>query len=152
MLDALTAQSQRWKPLTPQIQPEGWVAKGASPTYVTQWKTAQNELNYFLGSVAALAKKPERMPLALDAYFRMQALDSTLGSVIEGIRKYQSPSLADQVQAALNENSVNRDRLRQYVQDLAVQKEQEFQVADREAQRCRGMLLRQPSAPKGTRK
>ena len=43
------------------------------------------------------------------------------------------------------ENSTNRDRLRQYLQDLATQKEEEFQVADREAQRCRAALLKQPA-------
>jgi hypothetical protein len=47
----------------------------------------------------------------------------------------------------MGENSNNLDRLRHYLQDLAAQKEQEFQIADREAQRCRSVLLNQP-APK----
>ena len=72
----------------------------------------------------------------------MQAVDSTLGSLTEGVRKYQNPALASIMQAVIAENSTNRDRLRQYLQDLATQKEQEFQVADREAQRCRAALLR----------
>ena len=60
----------------------------------------------------------------------------------------KNPALANRsAEEVIAENSTNRDRLRQYLQDLATQKEQEFQVADREAQRCRGALLQQP-APK----
>ncbi len=40
---------------------------------------------------------------ALDAYFRMQAMESTLGSVFEGVRKYQNPALADLLQGVVNE-------------------------------------------------
>jgi hypothetical protein len=76
----------------------------------------------------------------------MLAMESTFGSVIEGIRKYQNPALAELVQAVMGENSVNRDRLRQYIQDLAEQKEQEFKVVDQEAQRCRDTLLHQPAS------
>jgi uncharacterized membrane protein len=63
------------------------------------------------------------------------------------VRKYQNPALASIMQSVIAENSTNRDRLRQYLQDLATQKEQEFEVADREAQRCRAAMLQQP-APK----
>ena len=69
------------------------------------------------------------------------------GSVVEGVRKYQNPALANLMQGVLGENSANRDRLRQYVQDLAAQKEQEFAVADKEAQRCRATLMRQQAPP-----
>ena len=86
--------------------------------------------------------------LLQETYLRMQAMESTLGSLIEGIRKYQNPALADLAQSVMTENSTNRDRLSQYLRDLAAQKEKEFQVADREAQRCRGMILNQPT-PKG---
>lgn len=143
MLYALTLQMQHLRSVIERVTPDAWVANGAPQTYVTQWKTSQTELKYLLGSIDALAKQPERMPLALDAYFRMQAMESTFGSVIEGIRKYQNPAIADLLQGVVNENSVNRDKLRQFLQDLAVQKEQEFQVADQEAQRCRGAIMKQ---------
>jgi hypothetical protein len=42
-------------------------------------------------------------------------------------------------------NGSNRDQLRQYISDLSQTREQEFKIADSEAQRCRGMLLRQPA-------
>lgn len=145
LIEGLNLQTQHLKSVIDQVKPDNWVANGAPETYVTQWKTAQQELKYLLDSAEAVAKQPERLPLALDSYFRMQAMETTLGSVIEGIRKYQNPAVADLVQAVVAENSTNRDRLRQYIQDLAAQKEKEFQVADREAQRCRETLVSQPA-------
>jgi hypothetical protein len=148
LLDSLDLQAQHLKPIIDQVKPDAWLAKGAPQAYVTQWTTAQAELKYLLSSSEALSKQPERLTLALETYFRMQALESTLGSVTEGIRKYQNPALADLMQSVVAENSSNADKLRQYIQDLAAQKEQEFQIADREAQRCRETLMKQPAAPK----
>ncbi len=135
------------KPVINQVQPADWQSQGASQTYIAQWKAAQAQLQYLLASTDAFSRQPERLPLGLDAYFRMQALESIFGSLGEGVRKYQNPALASIMQSVVAENSTNRDRLRQYLQDLAAQKEQEFEVADREAQRCRAALLQQP-APK----
>ena len=144
LIDALSAQVQHLKPVVDQVQPADWQSKGASETYVAQWNTAQTQLKYLISSSEAFSRQPERLPLGLDIYFRMQAIDSTLSSLTEGVRKYQNPALASIMQSVIAENSTNRDRLRQYLQDLATQKEQEFQVADREAQRCRAALLGQP--------
>lgn len=152
LLDALATQTQHLKSVIGQVKTEEMIANGAPSTYITQWNSAQTELKYLLGSVETLAKQPERMPLALDCLFRMQAMETSLGSVFEGMRKYQNPALADLLQAVVNENSANRDRLKQYVRDLAVQKEQEYQVADKEAQRCRGALLHETTAPREKRK
>ncbi len=147
LIDALTAQAEHLKPLIDQVQPEAWQSKGASETYVSQWNSAEAQLRYLIASSDAFSRQPDRLPLGLDAYFRMQAVESALGSLSEGVRKYQNPALASLMQSVIVENSTNRDRLRQYLQDLATQKEEEFQVADREAQRCRATLLQQP-APK----
>ena len=147
LIDALSTQAQHLKPIVDQVQPADWVSKGASETYVAQWKNAQTQLKYLISSSEAFSRQPERLPLGLDVYFRMQSVDSTLNSLTEGVRKYQNPALASIMQTVIAENGTNRDRLRQYLLDLATQKEQEFQVADREAQRCHGALLGQP-APK----
>jgi hypothetical protein len=147
LIEVLGAQAQHLKPIIDQVQPADWQSKGASETYVAQWNAAEAQLKYLLSSSDAFSRQPERLPLGLDTYFRMQAMESTLGSLIEGVRKYQNPALASLMQSVIAENSTNRDRLRQYLQDLAAQKEEEFQVADREAQRCRAALLQQP-APK----
>jgi uncharacterized membrane protein len=146
MIDALTTQAKHMKPLIDQVQPSGWVAKGASETYVAQWNTAQAQLKYVVASSEAFSRQPERLALGMDVYFRMESVNSTLGSLTEGVRKYQNPALASIMESVVAENGTNRDRLRQYLQDLATQKEQEFQVADREAQRCRAALLSQPAS------
>lgn len=143
LLDALSQQTEHLKPIIDQVQPADWQSKGASETYVAQWNATQAQLKYLLASTNAFSRQPERLPLGLDAYFRMLSMDSTLNSLIEGVRKYQNPALASIMQSVVAENSTNRDRLRQYLQDLATQKEQEFEVADREAQRCRAALLQQ---------
>jgi hypothetical protein len=145
LIEALSAQEQHLKPIIDQVQPKNWVAKGASETYIAQWNNVEMQLKYLLSSTDAFSRQPERLPLGLDTYFRMQAMESTFGSLTEGVRKYQNPALASIMQSVIAENSTNRDRLRQYLQDLAKQKEEEFQVADREAQRCRAALLQQPA-------
>lgn len=148
LIDALSTQAQHLKPVIDQVQPADWVSQGASETYIAQWNGTQAQLKYLIAASEAFARQPERLPLGLETYFRMQAVESSFGSLMEGVRKYQNPALASLMQSVIAENSTNRDRLRQYLQDLATQKEQEFQVADREAQRCRAALLRQPAAPK----
>jgi hypothetical protein len=147
LLDALSQQAERLKPVIDQVQPATWQSKGAPEAYIAQGKSVQNQLQYLLASTDAFSRQPERLPLGLDAYFRMQSLDSSFASLVEGVRKYQNPALANLMQSLLAENSTNRDRLRQYLLDLSSQKEREFEVADREAQRCRAALLQQP-APK----
>jgi ABC-type transporter Mla subunit MlaD len=147
LLDSLSQQADHLKPVIDQVDPTSWQSKGAPEAYIAQWKTVQAELKYLVASTDAFARQPERLPLGLEAYFRMQALESSFDSLVEGVRKYQNPALANLMQSLIAENSTNRDRLRQYLQDLSKQKEEEFEVADREAQRCRAALLQQP-APK----
>lgn len=143
-IDSLSAQAKRIKPILDQLTPQEWVAKGAPDTYVAQWKGAQAELGYLADSARALEKQPERLTLALDTYFRIQGLEMRLNSLAEGVREYQNPAVADLLFGVLSENSSNRDKLRQYITDLAATKEQEFKIVDAEAQRCRGVLSRQP--------
>jgi len=149
MLSSLEARAKQLGPILDQLKPADWVRNGAPAQYTGQWSTAKNELGYLLTSAQTLAKDPEKLPAALDALFRMEALDSTLGSVVEGTRKYQNPAIADLLQAIADENDHNRDRLRQYVIDLAGEKEHELQVMDAEAQRCRTTISNQK--PQGKR-
>ena len=144
LIASLGAQAQHLTPLIDQVKPETWVPKGAPETYVSQWKTTQAELKYFLAVSQQFSRKPERLSLALETYFHMQAMDQFLGSLIEGIRRYQSADLANHAQMLSDENSSNRERLRQYITDLSKQQEQEMRVMDQEAQRCRTVLSHQP--------
>lgn len=152
LVQNLKTQAQHLGPVVDQIQPQTWISKGAPDTYVAQWKSTQAELRYLLQSSDAFARQPDRMTLALDTYFRMQSVDTLLGSLIAGVRKYQNPAVADLLQGIMNENSGNRNRLRDYLRELATEKEQEFQIADKEAQRCRGTLMRESTGTRGRSK
>jgi len=147
-LDSLSAQAKRLKPILDQLTTDQWVSKGAPQAYVSQWRAAEDGLGYLVNATTALEKQPDRLTLALETYFRMQALESNLNSLVDGVRKYQNPAVGDLLMGVLGENTSNRDKLRQYITDLAANKEQEFQVVDKEAQRCRGMLNRQSPTPK----
>jgi folylpolyglutamate synthase/dihydropteroate synthase len=146
MLDSLQAGIQRINPMLDQMKPEDWVQRGAPYAYVEQWKNSKVELGYFQTSAQALARRPEKLSQALDTFFRLEALDRQLRSLIQGARKYHNPAAANAMQAFLDEGSRNHDQMRQYVVDLARDKEQEFKVMDSEAQRCRSIVSRQPSA------
>ena len=71
-------------------------------------------------------------------------LDATLRSLEEGIRKYQTPNLAGTLASLAAAGGSNRERLRLYMVNLAAERDQQWALMDREAQRCRA-LLTQPS-------
>jgi hypothetical protein len=143
IVQALSQNAARLVPLVEQLTPNDWLAKGAPDAYVAQWQTARKELASLSTSTKALEKDPEKLTAALDTYFRFQLIDGQLKSLANGVRQYQNPAVADLLVSALSENSVNRDHLQQHITDLAEQKEKEFQVVDKEAQRCRAQVIRQ---------
>jgi hypothetical protein len=147
-LEALSSQAKRLKPILDQLTPQEWVAKCAPEAYVSQWRGAQSELGYLVDAAKGLEKQPERLTLALETYFRMQSLEIRLNSLVDGVRNYQNPAVGDLLVGVLGENSANRDKLRNYIADLAATKEQEFKIVDQEAQRCRGVVTHTAPAAK----
>jgi hypothetical protein len=138
---------QRLKSILDQAKPGNW--QGAPAAYVEQGQRVGAETDYLIGAAQALAGHPQALTSALTTYFRMQSLDLLLRSYAEGIRKYQNRALAEQLLVALTSAAGDREKLRQYILDLAADKEQECRVMDEEAQRCRGMLSRESrGAPK----
>src|SRR5262249_55642643 len=130
-----------------QLAPQQWIGKGASESYVSQLKTAKQELEYFDQAAQSLQQQPEKLSAALDTYFRFEEVEWRLQAGAGGGREYQDPGVGDTVLRILGENSANRDGLRQYISDLAKQKEQEFSVIDKEAERCRVEVTRPVAAP-----
>ncbi len=151
-LDSLVNSTQKLKPLLDAVKPGDWTTQGAPDTYQAQWKSLVAEIEYVSRSAADLGAEPERLTLALDTYFRLQSLDVMLVSLIEGVRKYQNPALADLISGAGTDASVQREKLREYIVRLAAAKEQELKVMDQEAQRCRALLATQPPARKNSEK
>ena len=143
-LGSLAEQTQRLTPILDQLTPDKWVARGAPAAYTAQWTNVRSEVGYLLSAAQNLRKQPERLTLALETLFRLQAVESQVNSLVDGVRRYQNPAVGDLLVSVVSANSANRDQLRQYVTDLAETKDQEFRVVDQEAQRCRGTLMRQP--------
>jgi len=141
-LDAIALHADRLAPFIDQIHPENWIAAGAPEAYVSQAKTCHSELLAIAASARDLSRNPEKLTGALQLLFRIRTLETMLGSLGEGLRKYQNPPMAEMLHGAVAEDAGNRDRLQQYSLELAIAKEQEFHVADEEAQRCRQSLSR----------
>lgn len=147
-IPSLPDKIRKLLPLLEQLQPQEWVAKGAPEAYVEQWKSAQAEVGYLQQTADALAKDPERLTVALEAYFRLQAIDTRLGNLVDAIRKYQNPALADLLQSMAAETATVRVGLQQYIGDVAAHREAEWRIMESEAQRCRTQLTAPPPRKK----
>ena len=143
VIQALSQNSARLVPIIDQLTLDEWVAKGAPEAYRAQWQTARQQLAALTVATKTLERDPEKLTVALETYFRLQLIETQLKSLTEGIRQYQNPAVADLLVSVLSENAQNRDRLQQHITEVADQKEKEFSVVDKEAQRCRSQVIRQ---------
>src|ERR1039458_8629931 len=96
--------------------------------------------------------RPVLKEIAAHAQRMVPVLEQIVFSIEEGIRKYWNPAVADLLNSQMAENGANRERFQRYILDLAATHEQECAVMDHEAQRCRGMLAKQPNAAPKTEK
>lgn len=153
LLSELDAQNQQFKPLLDQMHPQQWMdEKGAPSTYINQWYKAQEQLTDSAVVVKSLAATPESLSKSLDAYFRLEALESTERSLLEGVRRYGDRPVAEQLEQIIARNFNDRERFRKFLVDLSSNKEEMFRIADEEAQRCRGMISKEvPEAKKSTK-
>ena len=142
----LVSQTERLNPLVKKIEPAKW--PGAPEAYVAQQTSILHQIQYISQVVAALSRQPERMTLALDVYFRLQSLESQVLSFTDGIRRYQNPAVADLLASLTNETAASRERLREYVKELVAMREQERDILEKEAQRCRSLPPRVTPVPK----
>jgi len=140
ILQEIGDHALRLLPALDQTDTKSWLAKGASETYAAQVESSKEQARALADGAKALSRNPEVLSSALEVFFRIQGLETMLGSVAEAMRKYQSPAAAQALIALSAENGANRDRLQGYIVNLAAQRDKEYQVMDKEAQRCRGML------------
>jgi hypothetical protein len=148
VLQEVGAHAGRLLPVLDQLDVPAWVAKGASDTYLAQLESSRQQTRALADEAAALARSPEKLSGALQLFFRMEALEKMLNSLQEGARKYQAPQVAQSLAALFGEGGANRERLRGYIVNLAAEREHQFEVMDREAQRCRATLMAPAPAPK----
>ncbi len=133
------------EPLLRRINPQDWVyKKGAPDTYIVQWQSAQGQMNGVLSAARLFAQKTESLTLALDTYFRLEALEVAERALGEGVARYDTPATARELNALIAHNFASRERIRGYIRDLASTTEENFKIADNEAQRCREIMSKQP--------
>ena len=142
----MSAHAGRLLPVLDRIDVKAWIEKGASDTYAAQLQSSKDQAKAFADGARELARNPEKLSVSIELLFRIQGLETMLGSLEEGVRKYQDPVIAQTLASVAAENGANRDRFQRYIVNLAAEREQQFQVMDREAQRCRGILTAQPAA------
>jgi hypothetical protein len=128
-------------PLFDRADPGQWAAKGAPEAYAAQLQSGRDEAQALADGAKSLAANPEALSAELQVLFREQSLEILMVSVAEAMRKYQNPAAAQELVAAAAESGADRDRLEQYVVNLAAEREKEYQVMDQEAQRCRAVVL-----------
>ncbi|MGA2715117.1 MAG: hypothetical protein ABSG41_18615 [Bryobacteraceae bacterium] len=146
VFNGISLHASKIEPMLQQLHPNDWVAKGAPDTYVVQWNSTLEQLRAIQSDMSALAQHPDQMTECMKALFRVQASHQALDSLMGGLRRYQNPALAELIESVAAEDQSQLDRLEQYVLELANAKDQQFAVVDREAQRCRATLSRQPVA------
>lgn len=147
ILDAISSHAGRLETALNKLNAQQWLEKGASDTYVAQLESSKAQARAVGSEAWALEGNPEKLSKVLEVLFRIQGLESMVGSLEEAVRRYQSPADAQALVRLIAEDGANRDRLQQYVVSLAAAREQDLAVMDREAQRCRALVTAPPPAP-----
>jgi hypothetical protein len=150
MFNRLSQGAARIEPMLEQLHVNDWIAKGAPDTYLAQWNSIREQFGAVQSDLSALTQHPDRFSDSMRALFRVQATQVALGSLMGGVRRYQNPALADLIESVAAEANGDIDRFEKHLVELADEKEQQFTVVDREAQRCRATLSRQPAPAAGT--
>jgi hypothetical protein len=142
-MGALQEDVRKVEPLLRRVDTAHWISRGAPEAYARQLASSQSAVQQLVASADKLARNPEQLSAALDAFFELERMELLLNSLRDGVRKWQSQDLANQFTQVLGANILHRDRLRQHIRDLTASHEAEYRIANEEAQRCRGILLKQ---------
>lgn len=138
ILAGILTDNEQMKTVLAGMNPQAWYdKKGAPSAYILQHQTAQRQLNDVLYTARMLSQKTDDLSLALDTYFRIEALEVTARSLDHAAHEYGNRTNADKLQNLIARNFNSRQKLRDYVRSLAANLEQNFKIADEEAQRCR---------------
>lgn len=139
MLKELVEQTGRFDPLLEQVSTAGWGE--SAEVYSDQLQALKNEIGYLQRTASELAARPGQMSKTMEAYLRMQAVESMMDSVIDGVRRHQNPAVADLLQGVRDEVGPYRQAMQDYLVQLIEMKEAELKIANQEAQRCRAELI-----------
>ena len=148
VLQELSAHAGKVLPLLDKADPQQWTAKGAPEAYVAQLQSSKEQAHALADGAKAMAASPQVLSAELQVLFREQGLETLLGSVAEAMNKYQNPAAAQELIAVNAEAGADRDRLANYIVNLAAEREKEYKVMDEETQRCRAQMLAPAAAAK----
>jgi uncharacterized membrane protein YccC len=146
----ISKHTARIEPMIQQLHPAEWVAKGAPQTYVAQWNSTIEQLNAIQTEMSALAQRPDQLVELMRALFRVQASQKVVASLMEGLRRYQNPALAELIESVAAEDQSSLDNFERYLIELANDRQQQYDVVEHEAQRCRSTLVGPPPTSKTT--
>jgi hypothetical protein len=149
MLNELNAENEKLQPLIARMHPQQWLDNGAPPTYASQYLEARTRMEDQIRAVKRLSLQTESLPVALDTYFRMEAFEVIARSLGECIQKYGDRDMAQELSRLAAQEFTDRQKFREYLRDLSTERDQEFKVADEEAQRCRGIISGEPPISQG---
>ena len=144
MFSSLNEEVGRLEPLIQQVDTGEWSAKAASGAYGRQRESLRNEIGYLARTIDELSAEPDRVSKALEAFLRLQAVESMTSSFADGVRRYQNPAVADLLEGIANDISPYSQQFRDYLLELVTSKEAEWKIADEEAQRCRSQIIGKP--------
>ncbi len=147
LFNRISQRAARLEPMLEQLHPNDWIAKGAPDTYLAQWNSIRRQFSAIQSDLSGLAQHSDHLTDSLKTLFRIQSANLALGSLMGGVRKYQNPALADLIESVAAEAAGDVDRFEQHLVEMADAKEQQLALVDREAQRCRATLSRQPATP-----
>jgi len=144
-LNRIAKQTARLSPLLEQVHAQDWVAKGASETYAAQLESIRAQVQAVGTEMSGIAQHPDSMQDCLKALFRVQTLHVSMQSLMGGLRRYQNAALADLIESIATEDQGDLQKLQNHILELANRREQEYLIADHEAQRCRAEISREPA-------
>lgn len=120
-----------------KLDTKRWLAAGAPGAYLDDLENSRRQLNSLGQALDELRQTPEKLAVALEILLRMSATDESLRIVVEAVRKYENPAVADLLEAKMGETMVAKDKFRRYLIDLAGERDRQLEVLLKEAQRCR---------------
>ncbi len=145
-LNRIAKQTARLEPLLEQVHVGDWVAQGASETYTAQLESIRAQVQAVGVDMTNIAQRPDNMQDCLKGLFRVQTMHVAMQSLMGGLRRYQNAALADLIESVASEDQGDLQKLQNHIVDLANRREQEYLIADHEAQRCRAEISREPAS------
>lgn len=145
ILNGISQHLARLEPMLDQVKVQTWLDKGAPETYAIQYQTVQKQIKSLQADLNTLAQHTDNLQDGMKQLFRVQSFHRSLRSVMEGLRNYQNPAMADLIAAIAAEDQTYQDRLQYYLIQLATDKDTQYQLVDKEAQRCRTQISKQPA-------